>query len=231
MSAEKKPEINFDMHEEEHASADEGDGNWIMSYADMMTLLMAFFAIMFSFSTIDQGKFDKVREEIAKKFGGKIQMPFEDIQKALEMLIAQENFKDKVLVKQDGSGIYILFQGSVFFEPGDVKIQDESNAVLNKILDVVEEKAKGYPIHIEGHTDDAPIATAHFPSNWELSAARASLVVRMLESRKFSKEFLSAQGFADSQPLVPNRDADGKPILENQAQNRRVIIKITRANK
>lgn len=216
-----------DSDHEEH-TADEGDANWIMSYADMMTLLMAFFAIMFSFSTLDQKKFDVLREEISKKFGGKFQMPFEDIDKALEEIIKREGLEDKVRVERDGNGINIVFQGTVFFDAGGVEIRSESANVLNKILDVLGEKAKEYPIYVEGHTDDTPISTSQFPSNWELSGGRASMVVRMLEKRGFSKSLLNAQGFADSRPLSPNRDTGGKAIPENQSKNRRVMIRVSK---
>lgn len=216
------------LHDEPDHAVDEGDGNWIMSYADMMTLLMAFFAIMFSFSSIDQKKFDSLREEISKKFGGKFQMPFEDIDSALKDIIMKENLGDKVKVERDGNGINIIFQGTVFFDAGGVDIRGESATVIEKILNVLVEKAKNYPIHVEGHTDDAPIKSERFPSNWELSAGRASLVVRMLQQKGFGKEFLSAQGFADSVPIVPNRDSSGNAIPENQAKNRRVMIRVSK---
>ena len=83
-------------------------------------------------------------------------------------------------------------------------------------------------IFVEGHTDDSPISSERYPSNWELSAARASLVVRMLENKGFRKDRLSPQGFADSRPILPNRDEAGKPIPDNQAQNRRVVIRIAK---
>ena len=207
---------------------DEGDANWIMSYADMMTLLMAFFAIMFSFSQIDQHKFDEMRQGLSQQFGGKMQMAFSDVDKALEEIIKSGNMEKVVRVDQDGSGLTIVFQGASFFDAGSAQIRTEAKNVLDRILDVIQKSAKGYPVHVEGHTDDMPIKSEVFPSNWELSAGRASLVVRMLESRSFPKELLTAQGFADSRPILPNRDAQGVGIPENQAQNRRVLIRISR---
>ena len=193
-----------------------------------MTLLMAFFAIMFSFSKVDQEAFDKMRETISKQFGGEFQLPFEDISKALDDIIKKDAMTDKIKVKRDGSGISIVFTGTVFFEAGSVNLSEASKPILTKVLDVLEARAKGYPLYVEGHTDDTPISSQMFPSNWELSGARASLVVRMLEERKFSKDWLHSQGFADSRPVVPNRDNNGQSIAENQAQNRRVVIRVLR---
>ena len=217
---------------EEHSSeegpshADEGDANWIISYADMMTLLMAFFAIMYSFSKIDYKAFDDLRKEIVKNFGGQLEMPFDELDTSLQNLVKSENLSQKIKIDRDSGGLNIVFQGTMFFETGGVDIREDSLQLLNKILDILEQKAKIYPIFVEGHTDDAPISTSMFPSNWELSSSRASLVVRMLEQRGFAKDKLSAQGFADSRPIVPNRDNSGTSIPENQAQNRRVLIRV-----
>jgi chemotaxis protein MotB len=83
-----------------------------------------------------------------------------------------------------------------------------------------------YMITVEGHTDDMPIGTGQFPSNWELSTARASAVVRYLINNGIPAAKLRAVGYAQVMPKVPNRDVTGRPIPENQAQNRRVVIKL-----
>ena len=88
------------------------------------------------------------------------------------------------------------------------------------------EKFRDYQITIEGHTDDAPISTAQFPSNWELSTARASAVVHYFLEQGIAAQKLRAAGYADTFPVAPNRDSAGKPIPENQARNRRVVIKL-----
>jgi chemotaxis protein MotB len=87
-------------------------------------------------------------------------------------------------------------------------------------------KYKYYNIEIEGHTDDDPISTAHYPSNWELSAGRAAGVVRYFISQGIDMERMKAIGYAETQPKLPNRDAEGNPIKENQSENRRVIMRI-----
>jgi chemotaxis protein MotB len=224
-----EPRRGMRHHEpEEHEAAEEGDGNWIMSYADMMTLLMAFFALMFSFSKVDQKKFDSLRSVVAQQFGGQFQMPFQDLGKAIEDIVKSSKLEDKIKIETDSSEISIVFKGTVFFDGGAVTLRTDSGDLMTKLLDILPQRAKGYAIHVEGHTDDSPIATTMFPSNWELSAGRASAIVRMLEARGVPRTLLHAQGFADSRPIVPNRDEKGNALPDNQSMNRRVVIRVTK---
>jgi chemotaxis protein MotB len=206
----------------------DSDANWMVSYADMMTLLMSFFAMMFSFSKLDVKEFDEVREKVSKQFGGQFVMPFESVDTAMKVVVDQQKLGDDIRIVHDGAGINIVFKSAIFFDQGSTELRESSRMLLAKIIDVISQTAKGHPIYVEGHTDDSPIATAKYPSNWELSAARASLVVRMFEARGFAKENLNPMGFADSRPLLPNRDAAGAAIPDNQAQNRRVVIRIAK---
>jgi chemotaxis protein MotB len=106
-------------------------------------------------------------------------------------------------------------------------LNDGGKAILRGILEpLTSALAEGYRIRVEGHTDDTPIDTPQFPSNWELSTARASAVVHYFLEQGVPAERLRAVGYADTEPKVPNRDAAGNPIPANQAQNRRVVIKL-----
>ena len=91
---------------------------------------------------------------------------------------------------------------------------------------VLELPTNAYMMWIEGHTDDVPINTAKFRSNWELASARAVNVLYVFENNGFPREKLAALAFADTQPKVPNRDAAGTPLRDNQATNRRVLVYI-----
>lgn len=216
------------------AAPDEGhdgggeDGNWIMSYADMMTLLVGFFALLYSFSQVDKQKFEKLREAISKQFGGRFETPFEDLDEALKSIVMKADLKDKVRVEKDAGGISIIFQGSVFFDSGSTDLKLEAKPTLERIIEALKHKAQGFPIVVEGHTDNTPINTVQFPSNWELSASRAARVIRLFEEKGFERASLQTQGFADTKPLVPNDAADGTALLENRARNRRVVIRVTR---
>ena len=106
----------------------------------------------------------------------------------------------------------------------------EGKEIVDKIfaiIDAVSKKKKAnFSLDVEGHTDDNPIATKEFPSNWELSVARASNVVRYLIDRGMEPQRLKASGYADTQPVVTNRNPKGDPIPENQSINRRVVLRI-----
>jgi chemotaxis protein MotB len=97
---------------------------------------------------------------------------------------------------------------------------------MEKVSDVLAEEAQGFRIVVEGHTDNIPIYSRDFPSNWELSAARASTVVRLLESKGLPRTNLRPVGLAETEPISPNTDEQGASIPENQAKNRRIVVKI-----
>jgi chemotaxis protein MotB len=116
-----------------------------------------------------------------------------------------------------------------FFASGSADLSPSGRNILAGVAEqIVQPRYAGYTVTVEGHTDDNPIATALFPSNWELSAARAAAVVRFLAERGVDSTRLRAAGFADSLPLAANRDSSGRAIPENQARNRRVVIRLER---
>ena len=124
-----------------------------------------------------------------------------------------------------------IFQCSdtAFFGSGSAALSDAGATILTKLLGtLLAPRFAGYRITVEGHTDDAPISSTLFPSNWELSSARAASVVRFLVEHGIPARRLRAAGYADTRPLAPNRDAAGRPIPENQAKNRRVAVVLER---
>jgi flagellar motor protein MotB len=127
-----------------------------------------------------------------------------------------------------GDRITTFEMGSAaFFDSGSASLSDAGKAILRGLLGpLTAALAEGYRIRVEGHTDDTPIDTPQFPSNWELSTARASAVVHFFLEQGVQAQRLRAVGYADTEPKVPNRDAAGNPIPANQAENRRVVIKL-----
>lgn len=208
---------------------EEGEGPWLVSYADLMTLLMGFFALMLSFSKFDDNKFDAVREESSKLFGGEYVKPFEDLKREIQLVIEAKGLADQVTVEANPKGVGITFRGTVFFDIGLVSPRSEAVSLLNELVPVIKKEAEGFYILTEGHTDDTPITQGVISSNWELSALRASSITRIFESAGFDRAKLMAIGWSDTKPLVENRTADGEPIFENQSQNRRVVIQILRS--
>jgi flagellar motor protein MotB len=130
--------------------------------------------------------------------------------------------------EQQGDRITIFqLSSAAFFASGTATLSDTGQTILGSLLGRLQSPAfAAYRITVEGHTDDAPISSAQFPSNWELSAARAAAVVRFFVEHGVPADRLRAAGYADTRPLVPNRDGAGNPIPENQAKNRRVAIEL-----
>lgn len=137
------------------------------------------------------------------------------------------------IVAQSGDRITTLQIGSAaFFSSGSAALSNAGKAILSEVAaTLVSNRFAAYHITIEGHTDDTPINTPQFQSNWELSSARASAVVRFLLVLGVPAGRLTAAGYADTVPLAPNRNADGTVIADNQARNRRVVIRLEKIDK
>ena len=131
-------------------------------------------------------------------------------------------------LEQEGDRITtVTFDSAAFFSRGAATLNTSGKGILREVVgNLKSEEYRDYMVTIEGHTDDAPINTAQFPSNWELSTARAGAVVRFFVEQGVPAQRLRAAGYADTHPLQPNRDGNGTAIPGNQAKNRRVVIEL-----
>jgi chemotaxis protein MotB len=135
--------------------------------------------------------------------------------------------QDQYEVGFDQDGVVLEFASKAFFASGRATLLPEAKAILGGVVEQMEEPTyAGYLIDVEGHTDDVPINSARFPSNWELSASRASSVVRYFIELGLKPTRMKAAGYADTKPKVPNRDIFDEGIPENRAQNRRVGLRL-----
>ncbi|MBN8536595.1 MAG: flagellar motor protein MotB [Deltaproteobacteria bacterium] len=206
---------------------DHDESNWLISYADLMTLLVGFFVILLSFSKVDQDEFEKAKQSLSKQFGGNYQKPFADIADKIKNAIDKINAGNQVEIKTNETGVNISFIGTVFFSSGSVDFKNEAKNILNQILPIIKQEASDFGIVIEGHTDDVPLsAGGTYKNNWELSSIRACRVLEYMITFGFSSENVVAVGYGEARPVVPNRDENGIPNPINQSQNRRVIIKL-----
>ena len=225
---------------EEH----ENHERWLVSYADFITLLFAFFVVMYSISSVNEGKFRTVSESIKAalnpivsppaaatpfQVGANKQstivpnlIPAKDVavrrlRQALKALQVSSKI-EPILVTEPGESIIVLsLPELVLFQNGAAVLRPEALPFLQTLAEVLVELDR--QVRVQGHTDNVPIRSAQFPSNWELSSMRAVMVVRALgELYGVSMQNLSAVGYADSRPLVANTTA------ENRAKNRRVEI-------
>ncbi len=206
----------------------DGEG-WIVTYADAITLLLAFFVMILSVSDLNQGKVEALSEGLAGAMSGqKPVTPFSDIKKELDDIIGQHDMGENVSVKIDAKGVRVEFSNFSLYESGSASIRAAALPMLNEVSKVIESTShETHLVEVEGHTDDVPIHTPRFPSNWELSSSRASNVVKYLLSKGISKERLKASGYADSRPKKEVTDGQ-KMNTEMRAANRRVVIYVRR---
>lgn len=213
-------------------------GSWLTTYSDMMSLLLAFFVLLFSFSVMDEHKFATFITAFQEYIGiigegqaaleqpGPLPMDYSDVGQRqlwelfeeLVELIEQEGLTGVQLDLQE-RGLVVRFAEQVFFDLGEATLKPEARETLRKLAGTL--RSLPNPLRVEGHTDNLPINTPRFPSNWELSVHRATNVVRFLiEEEGFDPQKLSAAGYSEYRPLKPNDSA------ENRAMNRRVDIVI-----
>lgn len=242
-----------------HAEHDNHD-RWLISYADFITLLFAFFVVMYSISSVNEGKYktfgDSLNIAFSQQAGssainiahnqtGKIGIPQEGahnkvlvdkhtanlveqkrkiqermkgVEDSLHRVMAPLIAQGQVGVYQTKRGVAIDISASMLFKEGEVKLQPGAVESLQQVAQVL--KKEDLAIEVEGHTDDVPIKNAQFPSNWELSSGRASVVVRMIATEGVAERRLTAVGMAANQPIEPN------DTPEHRAKNRRVSITI-----
>ena len=215
---------------------------WMVTYADLMALLLCLFVLLLSFSEIDSESFRKNAGPIAEAFNvdpsslpsvlipspvetlipldaEPADIPERQVTNQLEDVLVNEIEGSLVEVIEDVSAVVIRFPGRAAFPSGNAELTDLFLPILDKIGHTLA-ATKGQVI-VAGHTDDTPISTRTFRSNWDLSSARAvSVVHRLLAQGDITPDRISAQGFADSRPLVAN------DTPENRSKNRRVEITV-----
>lgn len=214
----------YRQHETEEPSED-----WLISYADLVTLLMAFFLSMLSISQVDPVLFEQMKKGLRSDLGKDkdVKTPLGEIKHDLDSLLAAERKAGSVSVDLNREGIVVEFSSSAIYDPGKADIGPAAMANMDKVAQAIE-NIDYYPfkIDIEGHTDNIPIKTLQFPSNWELSVSRATNIVKYLIGKGIAAERLKAAGYADTKPKAPNVDSTGKVLADNQAKNRRIVLRI-----
>jgi len=192
---------------------------WMATFADMVTLLMVFFVLFYSVEKDNTEKFKSAIDMMIEEDGpdglAKI-MKVVDSTKVMKNLkemrdASKANTEDTIEKK-----VVLRVPGLNLFKKGGAKLRSEARPVLNEIVKVINKKGKNYKIFIQGHTDDVPINTPKFESNWELSAVRATAVLRYFYDKGIEPERLTATGYADTFPMVPNNTKEGR------AKNRRI---------
>jgi chemotaxis protein MotB len=254
------------------------DERWLLTYADMITLLMALFIVMFAISSVNTSKFEALSKSLKEAFNGSVvdggksvlqtgasdkghntpqvqapipaiqpliqkefakkqketaksgsakqneQEEFKRVKKELDAYVARNKLQNKVETQITRRGLVIrLLTDNVLFDSGDATLKPAGKPLLGKVATLLQVD-RVHPINVEGHTDNVPIRSANYPTNWELSTARAASVVRLLISDKVPATRLGAVGYAQLHPIASNDSAGGK------SRNRRVEIVLLRIN-
>ena len=209
---------------------------WMGTYGDMVTLLMAFFVMLYSASDPDPGKYEEIVDSMKEAFSKQdVENEFKELHESLESIIENKKMENAVEIKLGPNGILIQIPGSSLFASGSADIMTDMAPVIVEISTAItqlldESSYHDYMIEVEGHTDDQPIGkdSEIFSSNWDLSAIRATGIVELLYNSGIEMDKLKPIARAESIPLLPNRDENGIPIPENRAKNRRVVIKVNK---
>ena len=236
------------MARKKYDEDNENHERWLISYADFITLLFAFFVVMYAISVVNEGKYKVFSESVSDAFGRKEKanpgsaaieplIPMDNIaaRRKLEAIRREQSRLSllakrldntlsplvkagKVSVTQTGRGVTVDINASALFAPGEADIASEARQPLHAIAQLLAEDT--HEVHVEGHTDSAPISNSVFPSNWELSAARASSVVRLFIDSGMPAGRLTAVGHAANVPIALNDTPEGR------TRNRRVAVTI-----
>ncbi len=238
--------------EEEH----ENHERWLVSYADFITLLFAFFVVMYAISQVNEGKYRILSDTLSSAFrhipgsasGAQVainpnapvpiaiplrkptpQLKTDETQrvkkerlrnmaKEIREALAPLVKEGQVRITEGALGVTVDINASVLFAPGDARLDPGAVQALTAVARIL--ATTDFPVTVEGHTDNTPINTPMFPSNWELSGMRASSVVRLFVDNGVDPRRLTATGYADQRPVDDNATPEGR------ARNRRVAITI-----
>ena len=237
---------------EEHVNHE----RWLVSYADFITLLFAFFVVMYSISSINEGKYKVISQALIGVFNdadralkpipigeerpktvtpakplvndsdetaagvGGTSDPLKSIADDISAAFGDLISSNQMTVRGNELWVEIELNSSLLFASADALPSDQAFTIIDKVAGIL--KPFENPIHVEGFTDNFPISTAQYPTNWELSSARASSIVRMLAMQGVNPGRMASVGYGEFQPVANNATVEGR------AKNRRVVLVVSR---
>ncbi len=202
------------------------EGLWLMSFSDMSLILMSFFILQLSFSTVNQQKADVLREAVqTNKFESK-KDSMTAVSKRIDNEIKRLNLDKNAQVTMDTSGVVVEFKDGLLFSAGSAEGNQQFSGIVGQVMKVIASSPDRYKIKIEGHTDDVPIKSQKFASNWELSASRGIYLMRQFAARGVREDRMSVLALAHTQPKKSVLGLLGKDLELSRAANRRVVIRL-----
>jgi chemotaxis protein MotB len=200
-------------------SSNEG---WLTSYADLITNLLIFFALIVSASQLKTGKMERIAQAMSQTGS---EETLASAEKKIKASIAEQKLTENVSVKLTDDGLELSFDSGVIFASGSAEILPDMNEPLTKVLEVLKPYATKYLLAIEGHTDEVPITSGRFKSNWELSSGRAMQLRERLESTGIDRHRLKVEAYSDTKTLDP-KATEGLSRDQFLAKHRRVVVRL-----
>lgn len=207
----------------------EVDASWMETYGDMVTLLLCFFIMLASISKIDTVLFEKVQSGMTKEIGKQPpQQPIESMRKELNDVVTSVQGGDMAAdVGTDDRGVVLNLDASAMFDAGSANIKPSMMPLLKDLTATLNQpRFDNYRLEIQGHTDNIPVKTTQYPSNFDLSAARALATMRAMTALGVAEVKMIVAAYGQYSPRVPNTLEDGTPLPANQALNRRISVHV-----
>ena len=222
--------IKVDEFEESPFSEGGEKDRYLITYADLITLLLGLFILLYTASNLDVQKYEKMVNAIGNVFGGPTQTikvipdsevpitpPLGNLRSEINSLIEKNNYSSSIKLEENARGVTIHILEDIVFPSGSAELKKSSKIVLQQLAAIIRKLPND--IRIEGHTDNVPISTSQFPSNWHLSVARAlSTAYYLMKDEGLDPEKLSIVGYSEYKPIEANESDIGR------ATNRRVDI-------
>jgi len=225
---------------------EESTDRWLVSYADFITLLFAFFVVMYSISNVNIGKYRVLSDSVSTAFSAQSSSPFpiganlgisvqrapiaiglkgqvglvsvEETAAKLDKRLKKWVKEGMVAIKGNEKWLEIEIKSNLLFNSGDATLSAEAASILSELTEVI--KPANNPLYVSGYTDNVPIANNRFPTNWELSTARAASVVRLFAQNGINPARMGAIGYGEFRPVAANETE------EDRQKNRRVVIRV-----
>ena len=203
-------------------TAKKSEALWMMTFSDLSFILMCFFALLLSMSTLNVKKYDNVVEGFEAKDTKKDSRNLSEIYKMIKLEIKRRKLSQYVGVGLDADGLAVEFKSGILFRSGSSSISPSFNRIAGQIMQIIAKAPKKYRLRVEGHTDDVGREAA----NWQLSARRGISVLQQFKARGVAMQEMQVVAFADSKPKVPVAGKKGEQLRAARAANRRVVIRL-----
>lgn len=219
----------FEMPRGKRFQTSKGEGLWLLSFGDLSLILISFFIMLLSFSSMSQKKADIMREAVQSKTTAASKAKQDSltaVSKKIETEIKRLKLDKSAEVVFDDQGIAIEFKDGLLFDVGSAASNAKFRVVVGQVMQVIATTPNQYQLKIEGHTDDIPIKSPQFASNWELASARSIALMRQFAQRGVKEDRMSIVSYGETRPKRPITGLKGDDLAKARAANRRVVIRI-----